>query len=52
MPEAVYLYSVRECSASGRHTVALHRSPGIRRLPELTRGLESAELDAPGGRRP
>ena len=44
--EALYLYSVREGSASNRGTGALHLSAATRRMRELAGGLGNAELDA------
>jgi glycosyltransferase involved in cell wall biosynthesis len=44
--EALYLYSVREGSASNRGAGALHLSAATRRMRELARGLGDAELDA------
>jgi glycosyltransferase involved in cell wall biosynthesis len=43
--EALYLYSVREGSASGGTTGAIHLSAATRRMRELARGLEDTELD-------
>lgn len=45
-PEAFYLYSVRQGSASDRGTNALHLSAATRRMRELARGRGDAELDA------
>ncbi len=44
--EALYLYSVRQGSASGGQRGALHLSAATRRMRELARGLGDAELDA------
>lgn len=43
--EALYLYSVREGSASNRGAGALHLSAATRRMRDLTRGLGDPELN-------
>lgn len=45
-PEAFYLYSVREGSASNTGDGALHLSAATRRMRALARGRGDAELDA------